>query len=124
MKRWLKLQLAVVVMSILIPVVFNFIDKLYYTTERLTPSISEVTYSPQDNFILIACEVKSLEDYISKVELHYGDEVVEMKYNKMMDEQGRRVRYSVTIPVVADNVEMKIIVYDEQNDIATYIIER
>ena len=60
MKRWLKLQLAVVVMSILIPVIFNYINRLYYTTERVTPSISEVTYSPQGNFILIGCEVKSL----------------------------------------------------------------
>ena len=105
-------------------VIFNYINRLYYTTERVTPSISEVTYSPQGNFILIGCEVKSLEDHISKVELHYGNEVVEMKYNKMMDEQGRRVRYSVTIPLIADNVEMKIIASDEQNDIATYIIEK
>ena len=122
-ERFFKQKLRIAIMFIVITVVGNLINKLYYTPDKEYPTIYNVSYNKQADFILIACDIFSI-DQVEDAEIHYNNEVVKMNYGKSLSGQPDRVRYSITIPLVDDNVEVKIVAYDNDGDSSTYIIEK
>lgn len=123
MLKFLKQRLIILVMAIVIPIVATLINDAYYTPERVLPTISNITYSVQEDFILIGCEVYSVKQ-VRNAEVHFNDEIVEMKYVKSVSGQADRVRYSVTIPTLEEDTEIKIVAYNNQGDSSTYIVEK
>ena len=68
-----------VLLIVLIRVVTFLADKLYYEPKEL-PSFGDVTYSIQKDFVVVGCQIYSL-DSVEKVEVHYNDVVLKMNYN-------------------------------------------
>ena len=110
-----------VLLIVLIRVVTFLADKLYYEPKEL-PSFGDVTYSIQKDFVVVGCQIYSL-DSVEKVEVHYNDVVLKMNYNGN-DYDKKFVRYVVQMPIVDENVEVKIVAYELDGDKATYIIEK
>ncbi len=123
MLKFIKQRLIILVMAIVIPIVAIFIKNAYYTPERVLPTISNITYSVQEDFILIGCEVYSVKQ-VRNAEVHFNNQIVEMNYDKSVSGQTDRVRYSVTIPILEEDTEIKIVAYNNQGDSSTYIIEK
>ena len=96
---------------------------MYYSPDKENPTIYDVQYSKQDSFILVTCEIYSV-DQVKDAEIYYNDEIIKMEYTASVSGQADRVRYKASIPLIDDDVEVKIVAYDMQGDSSTYIIER
>ena len=123
MIKGIKSMFIVFVVIVLFRALYPIILNSYFTPEREIPSVTEVTYSKQQDFILVGCELYSY-DGIDRVEIHFNDEVVLMQYNTTETDRERYPRYVAQIPLVDDEVEVKIISYDIDGDSSTYIIEK
>lgn len=123
MTRGMKRLLIVVLATILIRTIFPVVLNSYFSSERVIPSISNVSYNKQTDFILITCEVTSAKQ-VQSAEVHFEGEVIEMKCTQLVSGQADHVRFSATIPLVDDNVEVKIVAYNTIGDKSTHIIEK
>lgn len=123
MTRGMKRLLIVVLATILIRTIYPVVLNSYFSPERGVPSISNVSYNKQTDFILITCEVSSVEQ-VKGAEVHFEDEVIKMKCTQLVSGQADHVRFKATIPLVDDNVEVKIVAYNTLGDKSTYIIEK
>lgn len=124
MRRRFKVNLVITILLLTFVGTLFVVDRIYNATRSKSPTISDVSYSKQADFILIGCEVKSL-DKIDYVNVNYNNKFVEMSYATRVDAQGgNRDRYTVKIPLDAENYEIKIIASDQQGDTDTHIIEK
>ena len=122
MTRGIKRLLIVIVATILIRTAYPIMLKIYFSPDKQNPTISDVQYSKQEDFILITCEVYSV-DQVKGAEIYYNNEIVQMDHSISVS-GADRVRFKATIPLVDDDIEVKIVVYDGEGDSTTYIIER
>lgn len=123
MSKSIKRLLIVVVAGILIRTLYPLMLNMYFSPDKENPTIYDVKWSKQTEFILITCEIYSV-DQVKGAKVHYNNEIVEMDYTSSVSGQADRVRYKVYIPLIDDNVEVNIVAYDMEGDYATYIVER